>query len=50
MHAVGPRWAEYRDKKKFEDALSKTFLNCLDRAHKNKYESIALPAISSGMD
>ena len=49
MHAVGPRKFEYKDNKKFDDALYKTFLNCLERAHKNKHESIAVPAISAGI-
>ena len=49
LHAVGPRWADYRDKEECREHLRRTFLNCfLLASEKLSMTSLALPAISSG--
>ena len=49
LHAVGPRWVDYRDKEECRQHLRRTFLNCFRLAsEKLRMTSLALPAISSG--
>jgi O-acetyl-ADP-ribose deacetylase (regulator of RNase III) len=45
IHAVGPRWGEGEEEVKLNNAV----INSLQLAEKNKFESISLPAISSGI-
>lgn len=45
IHAVGPRWGEGDEDNKLRSAV----WNSLLRAHQEKFSSIALPAISSGI-
>ena len=49
FHAVGPNMADYYGNKGrcFGD-LAQTVINCLEKAASSGYESIAIPAISSG--
>ncbi|XP_028398974.1 uncharacterized protein LOC114522483 isoform X2 [Dendronephthya gigantea] len=51
IHAVGPRWYDFRNNEK--DVAKKVFLttvlNCLTVACKNGATSISIPAISSGI-
>lgn len=47
LHTVGPIWSE-REKDRCFYELTKTFLNCLIYAEKQKLRSIAFPLISSG--
>lgn len=49
MHAPGPNQHEVKDMKKSIRLVEETFLNCFVYANKHKYESIAVPAISSGL-
>lgn len=48
IHAVGPKWNDYRDKNQCEKSLFQTILNCLHEAEKKNVKAIAIPAISSG--
>ena len=48
LHTVGPQWHNYPDKDECLNQLLNTFMNCMERANKNKWTSIAFPAISSG--
>lgn len=49
IHAVGPKWEDYSDKKKCTDDLRKTVLTCLLEATKRGMSTIALPSISAGV-
>lgn len=51
IHACGPEWCNYKEKKDCFVALRNTYYNILDHAQKklNKVESIAIPLISSGI-
>ena len=46
FHAVGPRFSDYENR---DDLLKKTFYNCLVKAEENKFSSISIPPISSGI-
>ena len=49
IHAVGPRWDEYKYKEECYETLKTTFLNCLEVAEKKVYVAgISMPLISSG--
>lgn len=48
IHAVGPRWYDYRDKQHCLDILMTTVINILERSRSKNYESVAMPPISSG--
>lgn len=48
IHAVGPRWHDYKDKKHCLDILMTTVINILERSRSKNYESVAMPPISSG--
>ena len=49
FHAVGPNMGDYYgNKQKCFGDLAKTVKNCLEKTENLKYESIAIPAISSG--
>lgn len=45
IHAVGPMWGEGDEEKKLRSAIKNTLLE----ATKNKFKTISLPAISSGI-
>ena len=47
IHAVGPRWDSDSDRN--EDLLVRTLFSILECAEKEHFESIAIPAISSGI-
>jgi O-acetyl-ADP-ribose deacetylase (regulator of RNase III) len=51
VHAVGPRWANYRNYEKdtAKKVLLNAVLNCLTVACQNSAASISIPAISSGI-
>ncbi|XP_052099922.1 uncharacterized protein LOC127734203 [Mytilus californianus] len=49
IHAVGPRWHDYRDKKNCLEVLMTTVINILNRSCSKNYESVAMPPISSGI-
>ncbi|CAH1781385.1 unnamed protein product [Owenia fusiformis] len=50
LHAIGPRWKNYRDKSNCERHLVETFYNSFSKASLEiKAISIAIPAISSGI-
>ena len=52
IHAVGPMMRSHgknRDMNDVRKELKNTFLGCLNDAHMGRYQSLALPAISSGM-
>ncbi|XP_070541085.1 uncharacterized protein [Ptychodera flava] len=50
IHAVGPKWYEFRNKEDCRRCLQTTFLNCLHSADTElKATSIAIPAVSSGI-
>jgi O-acetyl-ADP-ribose deacetylase (regulator of RNase III) len=49
LHAVGPRWADYKDKGLCEKVLADTVYNCLVKAHSMNFTSMAIPSISSGI-
>ena len=49
IHAVGPRWGEYKNKAECDETLRMTFLRCLEVAEKElMVAAIAMPIISSG--
>lgn len=48
IHAVGPRNEDYHDATEVKNDLKKTVLGCFFAATKDKLNSVALPAISSG--
>ncbi|XP_060053091.1 protein mono-ADP-ribosyltransferase PARP14-like [Erinaceus europaeus] len=48
IHAVGPQWTQY-EAQKCVDQLKRTVEECLHLAEEHKYQSIAIPAISSGI-
>ncbi|VDI79060.1 Hypothetical predicted protein [Mytilus galloprovincialis] len=48
IHAVGPRWYIYTDKRKCANDLEETVKNCFKVAEIKKMTSVAIPAISSG--
>ena len=49
LHAVGPRWDEYKNKEECYETLKTTFLKCLEVAEKKLYVAgISMPLISSG--
>ena len=45
IHAVGPRWGEGEEEVKLKNAI----INSIQLADRNKFESISMPAISSGI-
>ena len=49
IHAVGPMWDNYREKDKCLDDLCETVKNVLREACANKFKSVAMPPISSGI-
>lgn len=49
IHAVGPIYRQYTDKKQAAQILHDTYVNSLDVAHKYNLHSIAFPFISSGI-
>ncbi|XP_052083398.1 uncharacterized protein LOC127720696 [Mytilus californianus] len=49
IHAVGPRWYNYTDKRKCANDLEETVKNCFHEAEKKMLTSVAIPAISSGI-
>ncbi|XP_053406453.1 macro domain-containing protein lmo2759-like [Mercenaria mercenaria] len=50
IHAVGPTWSDYKDKKKdCANDLYETIKNVLIKASSKKWQKVALPAISSGL-
>ncbi|XP_033098882.1 uncharacterized protein LOC117102616 [Anneissia japonica] len=50
IHAVGPVWKEYKNKRECVNTLKETFINCFRYAEKDLYLThIALPLISSGI-
>ena len=49
LHAVGPRWSDYKDKGMCQQHLVDTVYNCLLKAESLGFISIALPSISSGV-
>ncbi|XP_016048066.2 protein mono-ADP-ribosyltransferase PARP14 isoform X2 [Erinaceus europaeus] len=48
IHAVGPRWTQH-EAQRCVDQLKRTVEECLRLAEEHKYQSIAIPAISSGI-
>ena len=49
LHAVGPRWSDYTDKRRCGQRLVDTVYNCLLTADCLRFTSIALSSISSGL-
>nr|XP_002742351.1 PREDICTED: uncharacterized protein LOC100368311 [Saccoglossus kowalevskii] len=50
MHAVGPRWEDYKNKIECLDTLRATFVNCLKHANDLlQATSVAIPPISAGI-
>ncbi|XP_062598992.1 uncharacterized protein LOC134260456 [Saccostrea cucullata] len=49
INAVGPQWADYKDKLECLRDLEKTITGVLETAEKNRIDSIAIPPISSGI-
>ena len=47
VHAVGPRWQGGNNKEEIK--LRKAILKCLELADKDKFSSIAVPALSAGI-
>ncbi|XP_070173005.1 uncharacterized protein [Littorina saxatilis] len=50
MHAVGPRWSDYKDKALCRQHLVDTVYKCLRKAHSMQIASLGIPAIISGVD
>ena len=50
LHAVGPRWSDYKDKALCQRHLVDTVYNCLLKADSLGFSSLAMPSISSGLD
>lgn len=48
IHAVGPRWNDYRDKEEALQNLYKTVVNILTTASERQMTSVVMPPISSG--
>ena len=48
LHAVGPRWSDYKDKTLCQQHLADTVYNCLHTADSMQIASLAVPSISSG--
>lgn len=48
IHAVGPRWNNYNDKKEALQNLYKTVVNILTTASERQMKSVVMPPISSG--
>ena len=48
LHAIGPRWKDYRDKKECLKALKDTIKNILYKAEEMRFRSVAIPSISAG--
>ena len=48
LHAVGPRWSDYKDKAQCQEHLVDTVYNCLHKADSMQLASLAIPSISSG--
>ena len=48
LHAVGPRWSDYKDKAQCQEHLADTVYNCLRKADSMQLASLAIPSISSG--
>lgn len=49
IHAVGPRWYDYTEKSRCLKVLSTTIFNILDTAEFERYRTVAMPPISSGL-
>ncbi|KAL8560278.1 hypothetical protein ACOMHN_006009 [Nucella lapillus] len=49
LHAVGPRWSDYKDKSACQRDLSDTVLNCLKTAHQHGCKSLAVSSMSSAI-
>ena len=49
VHVVGPMWSQYRDKERCCRDLYQAFVNCLEEADRLEVDSLAIPAISSGI-
>ncbi|XP_025093519.1 uncharacterized protein LOC112563610 [Pomacea canaliculata] len=49
LHAVGPRWDDYQDKRQCQQDLEQTIFNCLETAHNMKLGSLAVSSISSAI-
>ncbi|XP_062613012.1 uncharacterized protein LOC134274798 [Saccostrea cucullata] len=49
IHAVGPRWSDYRNKEEALEDLYRTVVNILHKACERKMESVVMPPISSGI-
>ncbi|KAK7471615.1 hypothetical protein BaRGS_00035712, partial [Batillaria attramentaria] len=49
LHAVGPRWDDYKDKAQCQQDLEETVFNCLRTAHSLQFSSLALSSISSAI-
>ena len=48
LHAIGPRWKYFRDKKECLEALKDTIKNILYKAEEMRLRSVAIPSISAG--
>ena len=48
LHAVGPRWSDYKDKAECRQRLVDTIYKCLLKADSLGFTSVALPSMSSG--
>lgn len=48
LHAIGPRWKDYKNKKNCVDNLKYTIKNILKKADRMMFASIAIPSISAG--
>ncbi|CAG2230042.1 PARP10_14_15 [Mytilus edulis] len=49
IHAVGPRWSNYHNKYDCLNVLLATVINILESARRNKFSTVAMPPISSGI-
>ncbi|XP_076471638.1 uncharacterized protein LOC143301313 [Babylonia areolata] len=49
LHAVGPRWTDYKDKTQCYQHLSDTVYNCFSLASMNGFTSLAVSSISSAI-
>jgi O-acetyl-ADP-ribose deacetylase (regulator of RNase III) len=49
IHAVGPRWYDHQDKSQCLNILRDTIINILITARGQRYKSVAMPPISSGL-
>lgn len=48
LHAIGPRWKDYKNKKNCVDDVKYTIKNILKKAERMKFASVAIPSISAG--